>query len=216
MAAMKQAPRHPRAPRPNHCHSTADEFPREIGEAPLARASYDLSTPSRLPRAIGWHSRHDPDFCKRRASADKRAQLRRKPSTPGSAAWWVMVSQCGTQKQTASQLKDTNVFAVLTLPETSARPPPFLEGAVADATSRSPAQPLARPAEGRRNASTEIRRSPSSLRRGSRQPTASSGESGFRWQQADDFKRRRRRRCRCGCSRVVPFCARRGARRRSS
>jgi TonB family protein len=60
----------------------------------------------------------------------------------------LVFASADAEKQTASSLKGTNVFAVLSLPLDKRKASAVIEGAVADAISRRPAQSSQRPAAG--------------------------------------------------------------------
>jgi protein TonB len=159
--------------------STRDDFLLEIGEALSGQASVrPVDSVETALEQISGNRRTIQVFAVDARDADN---VRSSVETINSQASHMVVlvfANADAEKQTASQLKGTNVFAVLTLPVDKRKTAAVLEGAVADATSRRPAQPSQRPAAGgdiRFDRNSPITVEPAQAEAGS---YSSSGESG--------------------------------------
>jgi TonB family protein len=130
--------------------STRDDFLLEIGEAlsggqtsvrpvdSVETALDTLGTNRKVTQLIAIDAR---DVTNVRAAVEQ---------VIGQAAHTVVLvfASADAEKQTASSLKGTNIFAVLSLPLDKRKAAAVIDGAVADAISRRPAQAPQRPAAG--------------------------------------------------------------------
>ena len=157
--------------------STRDDFLLEIGEALSGQASVrPVDSVETALEQISGNRRTIQIFAVDARDADN---VRASVETINSQASHMVVlvfANADAEKQTASQLKGTNVFAVLTLPVDKRKTAAVLEGAVADATSRRPAQSSQRPAAG--GDMRFDRNSPITVEPAQAEAGSSSGESG--------------------------------------
>ena len=129
--------------------STRDDFLLEIGEALSGQTSVrPVDSVETALENIGCGIRRTTQLL----AIDARDvdNLRAAVETINSQAPQIVVlvfANADAEKPTASQLKGTSIFAVLTLPIDKRKAAAVIEGAVADATSRRPAAPQ-RPAAG--------------------------------------------------------------------
>jgi protein TonB len=161
--------------------STRDDFLLEIGEAlsgqtsvrPVDSVDTALETfgaNRKVTQLIAVDAR---DVANTRAAVEQ---------INGHASHIVVLvfASADAEKQTASSLKGTNVFAVLSLPLDKRKASAVIEGAVADAISRRPAQSSQRPAAGgdlRFDRNTSITVETSSAEAGYSSPSEGSGGS---------------------------------------
>jgi TonB family protein len=129
--------------------STRDDFLLEIGEALSGQTSVrPVDSVDTALDQIGGNRRTTQLIA---IDARDVSELRGSVERVNSQASHIVVlvfAGAEAEKQTAASLKGTNVFAVLTLPIDKRKAAAVIEGAVADATARRPAQPAQRPAAG--------------------------------------------------------------------
>jgi protein TonB len=125
--------------------STRDDFLLEIGEALSGQTSVrPVDSVETALEQIGGNRRTTQLLAIDARDVDN---LRAAVETMNSQASHMVVlvfANADAEKQTASQLKGTSIFAVLTLPIDKRKAAAVIEGAVADAVKRRPAAPATR------------------------------------------------------------------------
>ncbi|MEJ1960205.1 MAG: energy transducer TonB [Gammaproteobacteria bacterium] len=162
--------------------STRDDFLLEIGEALSGQTSVrPVDSVETALDQIGGNRRTTQLLA---VDARDVENIRAVVETLNSQASHMVVlvfANTDTEKQIASQLKGTNVFAVLPLPVDKRKTAAVLEGAIADATSRRPAQAPQRPGDGsdkRFDRNSPITVEPAQADSGSYSSSGDSGSGG--------------------------------------
>ena len=146
--------------------STRDDFLLEIGEALGGQTSVrPVDSVETALEQIGGNRRTTQLFA---IDARDVESLRAAVETINSQAAHMVVlvfANADAEKQTASQLKGTGIFAVLTLPIDKRKATAVIEGAVADAMKRRPAAPPPRADAGAfdRNAPITVEAAPAEV-----------------------------------------------------
>ena len=129
--------------------STRDDFLLEIGEALSGQTSVrPVDSVETAIGQIGGNRRTTQLLAIDARDVDNVRTTVELINSQASHMVVLVFANADAEKQTASQLKGTNVFAVLALPVDKRKTAAVLEGAIADATSRRPAQSPQRPAAG--------------------------------------------------------------------
>jgi protein TonB len=159
--------------------STRDDFLLEIGEVLSGQTSVrPVDSVETALDQIGGHKRTTQLLAIDARDVDN---VRAAVETINSQASHMVVlvfANADAEKQTASQLKGTSIFAVLTLPIDKRKAAAVLEGAVADATSRRPAQTTQRSGDMRLDRNSPITVEPAQADTGDFGSSSGSDEGG--------------------------------------
>ena len=129
--------------------STRDDFLLEIGEALAGQTSVrPVDSVETAIEQIGGNRRTTQLLAIDARDVENVRTAVESINRQASHMVVLVFANADAEKQTASQLKGTNVFAVLALPVDKRKTAAVLEGAIADAISRRPAQSSQRPAAG--------------------------------------------------------------------